>query len=96
MDKRNNLTVEEKKEEKNRLKKQKEIDKKRKKEEQKETKLYTFRNLAKEVKRIAWPKSAKTWKWFGITIGFLVLMALFCFLITLGFTSLWNIVGIKS
>ena len=56
----------------------------------------TTKNFIKEIKRIKWPKSAKVWKWFGITILFLVVMSVFCFLITLGFTSIWNAAGIKS
>ncbi|TPR53916.1 preprotein translocase subunit SecE [Metamycoplasma neophronis] len=56
----------------------------------------TMRNWVKEIKRIVWPKSSKAWKWFWITIAFLIVMGLFCFLITLGFTSLWNSVGIKA
>ncbi|VEU79167.1 Uncharacterised protein [Metamycoplasma cloacale] len=56
----------------------------------------TMKNFVKEIKRIKWPKHKKVWKWFGITITFVVLMAVFCFLITLGFTGLWNIVGIKA
>ncbi|AWX69533.1 preprotein translocase subunit SecE [[Mycoplasma] anseris] len=56
----------------------------------------TMKNFAKEVKRIRWPKTKKVWKWFGITIVFLVVLAVFCFLITLGFTSLWNVIGIKA
>ncbi|AZZ65784.1 preprotein translocase subunit SecE [Metamycoplasma phocicerebrale] len=82
----------EKKEQKNFKKEQKE----QRRLKNKETKLYTFRNFAREIKRIVWPKHVKTWKWFGITIAFLILMALFCFLISLGFSSLWNFVGIKS
>lgn len=68
----------------------------RAKAEKGQVKLYTFRNWIKEIKRVIWPKSAKSWKWFGITILFLVLMAAFCFAITLGFSSLWNSVGIKA
>ncbi|AXE60929.1 preprotein translocase subunit SecE [[Mycoplasma] phocae] len=55
----------------------------------------TVKNWFKEIKRIIWPKSSKSWRWFGITIVFLVIMAIFCFLITLGFTGLWNVLGIK-
>ncbi|MBN0970403.1 preprotein translocase subunit SecE [Mycoplasma phocoeninasale] len=55
----------------------------------------TVKNWIKEIKRIIWPKSSKSWRWFGITIVFLVIMAIFCFLITLGFTGLWNALGIK-
>lgn len=56
----------------------------------------TTKNFIKEVKRIRWPRAAKVWKWFGITIGFVVVMAIFCFLITLAFTGIWNLAGIKS
>ncbi|MDD7912805.1 preprotein translocase subunit SecE [Metamycoplasma hyosynoviae] len=56
----------------------------------------TTKNFIKEIKRIRWPKSSKVWKWFGITIAFLVVMAIFCFLVTLGFTTIWNAIGIKS
>lgn len=56
----------------------------------------TTKNFIKEVKRIKWPRSTKVWKWFGITITFLVIMSVFCFLITLAFTSIWNVAGIKS
>ncbi|RMA77564.1 preprotein translocase subunit SecE [Metamycoplasma subdolum] len=66
------------------------------KKESKPIKESTLKNFAKEVKRIKWPKSAKAWKWFGITIAFLVVMAIFCFLMTLLFSSVWNAIGIKS
>lgn len=56
----------------------------------------TMKNWIKEIKRILWPKSAKSWRWFGITIAFIVLLAIFCFLITLAFSGLWNAVGIKA
>ncbi|TPE56567.1 preprotein translocase subunit SecE [[Mycoplasma] falconis] len=56
----------------------------------------TLKNWVKEIKRIIWPKSSKAWKWFGITVAFAVGAAIFCFLVTLGFTSLWNTVGIKN
>ncbi|WP_412031600.1 preprotein translocase subunit SecE [Metamycoplasma buccale] len=64
--------------------------------EKKEIKESTIKNFVKEVKRIKWPKSSKTWRWFGITIAFLVGFAIFCFLVTFAFTSLWNSIGIKS
>ncbi|ENY68515.1 Hypothetical protein, putative SecE subunit [Metamycoplasma auris 15026] len=95
MNENNKLTKEE-------LQAKKEYDKKlkkklrmQKKELAKESRLYTFRNWIKEIKRVVWPRSSKSWKWFGITIAFLVVMALFCFLVSLAFTSLWNVVGIK-
>ncbi|ENY53702.1 Hypothetical protein, putative Sec E subunit [Metamycoplasma alkalescens 14918] len=81
--------------EKKRNKQIKENIKQQKKEAAKEIKLYTFRNWVREIKRVVWPKNAKVWKWFGITIAFLIVMAVFCFLVTLGFTSLWNVIGIK-
>ncbi|MBN4089218.1 preprotein translocase subunit SecE [Mycoplasma enhydrae] len=62
----------------------------------KEGRLFTFRNFFREIKRVVWPKHSKSWKWFGITIAFLVVMAIFCFLVSLAFSSLWNVVGIKS
>ncbi|MDP4042659.1 preprotein translocase subunit SecE [Mycoplasmopsis arginini] len=96
MEDKKTLSDQEKKLEKERIKKEKQLLKNRKKEEAKETKLYTFRNLGKEIKRVVWPKHSKAWKWFGITIAFLAIMALFCFLVSLGFTGLWNVVGIKS
>ncbi|WP_330463470.1 preprotein translocase subunit SecE [Metamycoplasma gateae] len=96
MSKENNLSAEEKEFQKKELKKQKQIIKRKKQEESKQTRLYTFRNLVKEIKRVVWPKNSKSWKWFGITIAFLLIMAIFCFLVSLGFTGLWNVVGIKS
>lgn len=96
MNKENNLSAEEKEFQKKELKKQKQIIKRKKQEESKQTRLYTFRNLVKEIKRVVWPKNSKSWKWFGITIAFLLIMAIFCFLVSLGFTGLWNVVGIKS
>ncbi|WP_373434884.1 preprotein translocase subunit SecE [Metamycoplasma equirhinis] len=60
-----------------------------------EPKPSTFKNFIKEIKRIIWPKSSKSWKWFGITISFLIVMGVFCFLVTLGFTGMWNALGIK-
>ncbi|PZV99811.1 preprotein translocase subunit SecE [Metamycoplasma auris] len=96
------MVNEDKKLSKEELKTQKEYNKRlkkkmrmQKKEIAKEARLYTFRNWVKEIKRVVWPRNAKSWKWFGITIAFLIIMALFCFLVSLAFTSLWNSVGIK-
>ncbi len=86
------------KEQRKLLKKQKREEAKMKKEAlklEKKPKPSTMKNWVKEIKRIIWPKSSKAWRWFGITIAFLLIMGLFCFLITLGFTSMWNAVGIK-
>ncbi|ACF07041.1 Uncharacterised protein [Metamycoplasma arthritidis] len=56
----------------------------------------TTKNFVKEIKRIRWSRPAKSWRWFGITIAFTAAFAIFAFLITFIFTSLWNLVGIKS
>ena len=34
----------------------------------------TTKNFIKEVKRIKWPRITKVWKWFVITITFLIIM----------------------
>ncbi|CRH45642.1 Uncharacterised protein [Mycoplasmopsis arginini] len=52
MEDKKTLSDQEKKLEKERIKKEKQLLKNRKKEEAKETKLYTFRNLGKEIKRV--------------------------------------------
>ena len=56
----------------------------------------TIKNFVKEVKRVNFPKATKVFKWLGITLAFLAIMAVFCFLITLGFTTIWTKLGIKS
>ncbi|MGX9339399.1 preprotein translocase subunit SecE [Mycoplasma sp. 1890] len=96
MPEKTKMSPEEKKEIKDRVRREKALLKERKKDEAKATKLYTFRNLVREIKRVAWPSNFKSWKWFGITIAFVLIMAIFCFVITLIFTGLWNVVGIRT
>ncbi|AZG68600.1 preprotein translocase subunit SecE [Mycoplasma struthionis] len=68
----------------------------KKSNENQELKNSTMKNWVKEIKRINWARAPKAWKWFGLTMAFLIVLGIFCFLITLSFTSLWNLVGIKA
>ncbi|MGX9395932.1 preprotein translocase subunit SecE [Mycoplasma sp. 1573] len=54
-----------------------------------------FRAFRKDIKRIIWPSGKKSWVWFGLTVAFVVVFAIFFFVVTLLFTNLWNAVGIK-
>ncbi len=48
----------------------------------------------KELKRVRWPSGSVAWKTFWVTLIFITIAAIVLFLITLGFTTLWDKWGV--
>ncbi|TCG10533.1 preprotein translocase subunit SecE [Mycoplasma todarodis] len=48
----------------------------------------------KELKRVRWPSGSVAWKTFWVTLIFIAIAAIVLFLITLGFTTLWDKWGV--
>ncbi|CAM9106245.1 preprotein translocase subunit SecE [Mycoplasma todarodis] len=48
----------------------------------------------KELKRVRWPSGSVAWKTFWVTLIFIAIASIVLFLITLGFTTLWDKWGV--
>ncbi len=53
-----------------------------------------IKGFFKELKRVRWPSGAVAWKTFWVTLIFIAIASIVLFLITLGFTTLWDKWGV--
>ena len=80
------------------IKKQKENVVKEPKKIREHSRTQTSKNAVKgffkELKRVRWPNSSVAWKTFWTTLLFIIIAGLVLFLITLGFTTMWEKIGV--
>lgn len=56
---------------------------------------YATRNFVKEIKRISWPTKKKHYRYFFITLIFLVCLVAFFALVTFGAKEILDWIGVK-
>ncbi|QNM93355.1 preprotein translocase subunit SecE [Mycoplasma sp. Pen4] len=56
-------------------------------------KIYFFRKVVKDIKRVRWPSAKTNWHNMIKIIVFTILFTLFVYGVSIGFTHLWSILG---
>ncbi|CAM9115582.1 preprotein translocase subunit SecE [Mycoplasma marinum] len=56
--------------------------------------LNEIKGFFKELKRVRWPNGSESFKIFWTSLIFIIIAAIVLFLITLGFTTLWEKWGV--